>query len=122
MGLTSILEWNFLSVHETLVQRAPEGCERSSSYFHCLDQEKRGAVKMKMVGSGVHGEGSEGKEVSQQRLFSPFPYCLLGASLGKPEKPLPVQLNAGGSGEEKGQSLLKLKEFAKANLDDQFRN
>lgn len=53
MDLTSTLEWNFVSVYEALVQRAPEGCERSSSNFHCLDQEKGGAAKMKMVGSGM---------------------------------------------------------------------
>lgn len=57
--------------------------------------------------------------MSQQRLFSPFPYCFLDASLSKPEKPLPVQLSAGGSWEKEGQTL---QEFAGANFDGQFRN
>lgn len=59
--------------------------------------------------------------MSQQKLFSPFPYCLLGVSMSKHEKPLPVQLNAGGSWEKKRQML---QEFAcsEDNFDVQFRN
>lgn len=61
----------------------------------------------------------QGKEGSQQRLLSPFPSCLLGASLSKQEKTLPAQPNMYGSWEKKGQ---RLQEFAGGNFHSQFRN